>query len=178
MSSRLRPVHEFSAQIGRRHPTNLSAAGDAGLPVELALSLRSSTSSLPACAPSMLNRRLPTAHSAHELRTPIAGSLAQTQRLIAELETSTAWGPRAANRNVAATPQASIRDIAAVVARRSRHRLDGRGREPAARVAIAGGGSEMVSHHPLPSAPGPTRKARDLALLSSKPCCGRGRWTP
>lgn len=88
--SGLRPVREFSAQIGQRHAANLSPVGGAGLPVEL-LPIAQAVDGLIARVRAALEAEQAfAANSAHELRTPIAGSLAQTQRLIAELESSPA----------------------------------------------------------------------------------------
>ena len=86
----LRPVRDFSAQIGQRHAANLSAVGDAGLPVELQPIAQAVYGLVNRVRSALEAEQAFAANSAHELRTPIAGSLAQTQRLIAELETSPA----------------------------------------------------------------------------------------
>ena len=88
--SGLRPVREFSAQIGQRHATNLSPVGDAGLPVELQPIAQAVDGLIARVRDAFEAEQAFAANSAHELRTPIAGSLAQTQRLIAELEASPA----------------------------------------------------------------------------------------
>jgi two-component system OmpR family sensor kinase len=81
----LAPVTVLRTAIGQRSGMNLDPLEAEGLPAEL---------SGIAFAVDELLRRLRTAleaerqfaaNSAHELRTPIAGALAQTQRLIAEL---------------------------------------------------------------------------------------------
>lgn len=86
----LRPVRDFSAQIGQRHAANLSAVGDAGLPVELRPIAQAVNGLIARVREALEAEQAFAANSAHELRTPIAGSLAQTQRLIAELEASPA----------------------------------------------------------------------------------------
>jgi two-component system OmpR family sensor kinase len=88
--SGLRPVREFSAQIAQRHAANLSPVGDAGLPVELLPIARAVDGLIARVRAALVAEQAFAANSAHELRTPIAGSLAQTQRLIAELESSPA----------------------------------------------------------------------------------------
>ncbi len=89
--SGLRPVALFSAQISQRHATHLSPVSDDGLPTELR-PIASAVNSLIARVSAALDaERSFAANSAHELRTPIAGSLAQTQRLIAELAIGPAW---------------------------------------------------------------------------------------
>ena len=83
--SGLRPVVLFSAQIGQRHATNLSAVSDEGLPTELRPIAGAVNGFIARIGAALESERAFAANSAHELRTPIAGSLAQTQRLIAEL---------------------------------------------------------------------------------------------
>jgi len=82
----IRPVRTLSSEIGARHAANLTPIEVEGLPIELkpigdavdGLILRVQTA--------LDAERAFAANSAHELRTPLAGSLAQLQRLIAELE--------------------------------------------------------------------------------------------
>jgi two-component system OmpR family sensor kinase len=88
--SGLRPVREFSVQIGQRHAANLSPVGDAGLPIELQPIAQAVDGLIARVRAALEAEQAFAANSAHELRTPIAGSLAQTQRLIAELEASPA----------------------------------------------------------------------------------------
>jgi len=88
----LRPVREFSAQIGERHATNLSEVSDTGLPSELQPIAHAVNGLITRVRTALDAERSFAANSAHELRTPIAGSLAQTQRLIAELEGNPALG--------------------------------------------------------------------------------------
>jgi two-component system OmpR family sensor kinase len=82
----LRPVRVLSAEISARHATNLTPLNVADLPVELR-PIGDAVDGLIARVDTALEaERSFAANSAHELRTPIAGSLAQLQRLIAELE--------------------------------------------------------------------------------------------
>ena len=84
--SGLRPVREFSREISARHASNLAPVGDAGLPSELQPVAHAVDALLGRVRAALDAERAFAANSAHELRTPIAGSLAQTQRLIAELD--------------------------------------------------------------------------------------------
>ena len=83
--SGLRPVRDFSAQISERHASNLTPVGDTGLPSELQPLAHAVDALLGRVRAALDAERAFAANSAHELRTPIAGSLAQTQRLLAEL---------------------------------------------------------------------------------------------
>lgn len=80
-----RPVLLFSARIGERHATNLSPVSDDGLPAELKPIARAVNGLIDRVSAALEAERSFASNSAHELRTPLAGSLAQTQRLIAEL---------------------------------------------------------------------------------------------
>lgn len=84
--SGLRPVRDFSSQIGQRHAANLSAVVDDGLPIELRPIAQAVNGLIARVREALVAEQAFAANSAHEMRTPIAGSLAQTQRLIAELE--------------------------------------------------------------------------------------------
>ncbi len=86
--SGLRPVRQFSSEIGERHATNLAPVSDQGLPDELTPIATSVNGLIGRVAAALEAERAFAANSAHELRTPIAGALAQTQRLVAELEGS------------------------------------------------------------------------------------------
>lgn len=82
----LRPVRVLSAEISARHATNLTPLNVANLPIELR-PIGDAVDGLIARVDAALEaERAFAANSAHELRTPIAGTLAQLQRLIAELE--------------------------------------------------------------------------------------------
>lgn len=86
----LRPVRLFSARISEQHAANLSNVSDEGLPVELRPIARAVNGLIGRLSAALEAERSFASNSAHELRTPIAGSLAQTQRLIAELNDSPA----------------------------------------------------------------------------------------
>jgi two-component system OmpR family sensor kinase len=86
----LRPVRQFSVRIGEQHAANLSAVSDDGLPAELQPIARAVNGLIDRVGAALEAERSFASNSAHELRTPIAGSLAQTQRLIAELGDSPA----------------------------------------------------------------------------------------
>jgi two-component system OmpR family sensor kinase len=83
--SGLRPVRLFSARIGERHAANLAPVSADGLPAELQPIAHAVIGLIGRVGVALDAERAFAANSAHELRTPIAGSLAQTQRLIAEL---------------------------------------------------------------------------------------------
>lgn len=88
--SGLLPVRLFSTRISERHAANLSPVSDAGLPSELQPIAAAVNGLIARLSAALEAERSFAANSAHELRTPIAGSLAQTQRLIAELGNSPA----------------------------------------------------------------------------------------
>ncbi len=81
----LRPVRALSDQIGRRHAANLTPIDTDELPVELRPIAESTQALIARLKAAFEAERAFAANSAHELRTPIAGSLAQTQLLISEL---------------------------------------------------------------------------------------------
>lgn len=82
----LRPLRILSGEIATRHATNLAPLDVVDLPIELR-PIGDAVDGLIARVDAALEaERAFAANSAHELRTPIAGSLAQLQRLIAELE--------------------------------------------------------------------------------------------
>ncbi|HVY51061.1 MAG TPA: HAMP domain-containing sensor histidine kinase [Devosia sp.] len=83
--SGLRPVRQFSDQIGARHASNLAPIGDTGLPRELLPIAHAVDGLIGRIAAAIEAERAFAANSAHELRTPVAGSLAQTQLLVSEL---------------------------------------------------------------------------------------------
>lgn len=88
--SGLMPVRTFSDRIGERQASNLVPVSDDGLPVELQPIARAVNGLIGRVGAAFEAERAFASNSAHELRTPIAGSLAQTQRLIAELGDSPA----------------------------------------------------------------------------------------
>jgi two-component system OmpR family sensor kinase len=88
--SGLEPVRVFSDGIGERHAANLAPVSSLGLPAELQPIARAVNELIGRVGSALEAERAFASNSAHELRTPIAGSLAQTQRLIAELESDPA----------------------------------------------------------------------------------------
>ena len=86
----LRPVGMLGQAIGQKDGGNLTALSLDGLPPELASIGRSVNLLLERLKRAFEAEREFTANSAHELRTPIAGALAQTQLLIAALDEGTA----------------------------------------------------------------------------------------
>ena len=82
----LAPVETLRAAIGGKDGGNLAAIETAGLPQELRPILRSVNLLLARLRAVLAAEREFTSNSAHELRTPIAGALAQTQLLLAELK--------------------------------------------------------------------------------------------
>jgi two-component system OmpR family sensor kinase len=114
--SGLAPLRRLDAEIARRDATNLAPIGLADLPAELVPIAETVEGLLTRLRAALEAERAFAANSAHELRTPIAASLAQTQRLIAELESHPAVG-RA--RQVEATLQ-RLRELAAKLLELSR----------------------------------------------------------
>ncbi len=81
----LAPIGSLRNEIGARDGGNLAPIEAAGLPPELQTIAGSVDRLLERLRTALDAEREFAANSAHELRTPIAGALAQTQRLIAEL---------------------------------------------------------------------------------------------
>lgn len=81
----MRPLIQFSRDIALRNSANLAPITAEGQPSELAPIAREVTALLDRLSAAMEAERSFAANSAHELRTPIAGALAQTQRLELEL---------------------------------------------------------------------------------------------
>jgi two-component system OmpR family sensor kinase len=81
----LKPLDTLRQDIGTKDGGNLAAVESAGLPKELKPIARSVNLLLGRLRSALEAEREFTANSAHELRTPIAGALAQTQRLAEEL---------------------------------------------------------------------------------------------
>lgn len=81
----MRPVDRLRRDIERRDGRNLSPLDTEGHPVELAPIAEAVASLIGRLKTAMDAERSFAASSAHELRTPIAGALAQTQQLALEL---------------------------------------------------------------------------------------------
>lgn len=81
----MRPLNRFSRDIALRDGANLAPLNADGQPAELAPIAREVTALLDRLKAAMESERSFAANSAHELRTPIAGALAQTQRLSLDL---------------------------------------------------------------------------------------------
>jgi two-component system OmpR family sensor kinase len=82
----LSPVETLRAAIGEKDGGNLAAIEAVSLPQELQPILRSVNRLLSRLRAVLAAEREFTSNSAHELRTPIAGALAQTQLLVSELK--------------------------------------------------------------------------------------------
>ncbi len=81
----LQPVKRLSRDVALRSGTNLTPLNDDDQPAELAPIAREIEGLLERLRAALEAERTFAASSAHELRTPIAGALAQTQRLAREL---------------------------------------------------------------------------------------------
>lgn len=101
----LRPVQAFEREIEARGRGDLSPVNAIALPRELAPVAGSVNRLIARLRRALEAERGFTASSAHELRTPVAAALAQTQRLIAEL-------PEGAARERARTVEAALRQLA------------------------------------------------------------------
>ncbi|QKD02219.1 ATP-binding protein [Mesorhizobium loti] len=80
----LRPIATLRGEISARHGDNLAPIRTEDLPSELAAIAKSVNSLMRRLHMALDAEKEFTANAAHELRTPIAGALAQTERLIAE----------------------------------------------------------------------------------------------
>lgn len=80
----LRPIEHLRAEVTERGGADLRPVGALGLPAELVPIAQAVNQLLDRLRRALEAERSFTANSAHELRTPIAASLAQTQRLVAE----------------------------------------------------------------------------------------------
>ncbi|MDX8481508.1 ATP-binding protein [Mesorhizobium sp. VK24D] len=80
----LRPVGRLRAAISERHGDNLDPIRTHDLPVELASIARSVNKLMRRLGLALEAEKEFTANAAHELRTPIAGALAQADRLLIE----------------------------------------------------------------------------------------------
>lgn len=81
----MRPLRRLGAEVARRDVANLDPVGMAAAPQELLPISDAIDGLLQRLRAAFDAERALAANSAHELRTPIAGSLAQAQRLVEEL---------------------------------------------------------------------------------------------
>lgn len=96
----LRPVRRFSTALSGRGPRDLSSVGEGTLPNEIKPVAEAVNDVLGRLGRTLEAERSFTANAAHELRTPVAAALAQTQRLMAETSDTNA-AARAAEIEVA-----------------------------------------------------------------------------
>lgn len=89
----MRPIGAISRDIGARGGSDLSPIPHSGLPRELSPIVEDVNHLLVRLDTALAGERAFAANSAHELRTPVASALAQTQRLATELR-STPHGER------------------------------------------------------------------------------------
>lgn len=79
-----RPVNRLLAEIGDRHGDNLAPIRPEDFPAELDVAIATVNNLLARLRHSLDAEREFASNAAHELRTPIAGALAQTERLLAQ----------------------------------------------------------------------------------------------
>ncbi len=101
----LRPVHALQGEIEARGRGNLSPIAAVALPAEIGPVADAVNRLIVRLRRALEAERSFTANSAHELRTPIAAALAQTQRLLAEM-------PDGPNRERARTIEVALRQLA------------------------------------------------------------------
>jgi len=92
----LRPVRQFSDLLSTRGAADLTPVTSDALPSELTPIVQAVNQLLERLRRTLEAERSFAANAAHELRTPVAAALAQTQRLIAETD-DLATGQRATN---------------------------------------------------------------------------------
>ena len=100
----LRPVLALQSEIESRGRGNFSPVGATALPAEIGPVADAVNRLIARLQRALEAERSFTANSAHELRTPIAAALAQTQRLLAEM-------PDGATRERARTVEAALRQL-------------------------------------------------------------------
>jgi two-component system OmpR family sensor kinase len=86
----MRPIRSFRDAIAARGGGDLAPVPAAGLPIEIAPVAAAVNGLMDRVQRTLEAERSFTANAAHELRTPVAAALAQTQRLVAELGDSAA----------------------------------------------------------------------------------------
>lgn len=96
--STLAPIKTLQNDIGSKDGGNLEPLGEEGLPKELHSIAHSVNLLLERLRAALEAEREFTANSAHELRTPIAGALAQTQRLLTQIPANLSAGARQVER--------------------------------------------------------------------------------
>jgi len=79
-----RPVSRLLAEIGDRHGDNLTPIRTDKYPAELDVAVETVNNLMARLRHSLESEREFASNAAHELRTPIAGALAQTERLLAQ----------------------------------------------------------------------------------------------
>jgi len=82
--SSLGPIRQLRRNLGRRGARNLAPLDDAGLPGELRPIVGSVNALMQRLSAAFEAERSFAANAAHELRTPVAGAIAQAQRLRTE----------------------------------------------------------------------------------------------
>ncbi len=82
----LRPLQAFKAEIEARDSADLAPVSTTDLPTEMQPVAEAVNQLMGRLQLALASERSFTANSAHELRTPVAAALAQTQRLIAETD--------------------------------------------------------------------------------------------
>ena len=100
----LRPILALQSEIESRGRGNLAPVGATGLPAEIGPVADAVNRLIARLQRALEAERSFTANSAHELRTPIAAALAQTQRLLAEM-------PDGPTRERARTVEAALRQL-------------------------------------------------------------------
>jgi two-component system OmpR family sensor kinase len=85
VSRSVRPVQALGQAISARGEGHLAPVSSSGLPVEIQPVRQAVNVLLDRLKRALDTERSLTANAAHELRTPVAGALAQTQRLMADL---------------------------------------------------------------------------------------------
>lgn len=84
MARSLKPIASLRREISARHGDNLDSIRTEEFPAELAAIAKSVNRLMQRLHMALDAEKEFTANAAHELRTPIAGALAQTERMIAE----------------------------------------------------------------------------------------------